>query len=124
MTGVPYMRWKAGNPRTSDVLRPLKPDHPAFGDLCAVCNKPLGGRGAAVQLYALGPDSEESQEQHDNGCWYSAQAALLHAACAIVYDIWRSAEAVRRELGEPTVGGRHTCATSRRHCHHSKMREP
>lgn len=80
MSGVFYVRWKSGEPREGRVLNPLGADHPAAGLSCQMCEQQLGD-GRSVQLYAVGPDDEETAEKHAQGRWYSAQAALLHAAC-------------------------------------------
>lgn len=80
MSGVFYIRWKPGEPREGRVLNPLAADHPAASLSCPACSGPLGD-GRSVQLYAIGPDDEETAERHAEGRWYSAQAALLHAEC-------------------------------------------
>lgn len=104
MSGVFYIRWKRGEPREGRVLNPLAAEHPAAGLLCLVCHQPLGD-GRSVQLYAIGPDDEETAERHAQGRWYPAQAALLHAECvprALV-------DEVRHRLGIRVQDGESSC---------------
>lgn len=80
MNGI-FVRWKPGEPRRGRTFDPLRAGHPLYNSGCVVCPRPLGD-GTPVTAIAVGPHDEESRERHDEGRWYSAQAALIHERCA------------------------------------------
>lgn len=80
MTNTTYVRWQRAEARAQRAFLPLTVNHPAYSVPCAQCGRPLGD-GTDVQLLVIGPDDQESRQQHDDGHWYAALAILLHVAC-------------------------------------------
>jgi hypothetical protein len=81
-TNVVFLPWVKPevDPRAGQMFPPLTPTHPAYRQRCLMCNEPLGN-GLVVQLFVLGPATDEDRRAHHAGRKYSALQAFCHAIC-------------------------------------------
>lgn len=80
-SNVVYTNWDKARAREGAVYPPLEPTHPAYHELCFLCDKKLGD-GKLVQILIWGPTTQQDRHAHWHGDVYGALASIVHTACA------------------------------------------